>query len=481
MKIAILGGGMTGLTAAYYLAKKGQEVTIFEKEKFLGGMAAGFKAAGWNWYLEKTYHHLFANDRDFLNFAKEIGFNKIFFRWPETASLYANPKSQILSSKQILNSNIPNSKQKPNFKSLGFRDGGLFGASKLEFSIYPLDTPSNLLKFPILSWSDKFRAGLVLVFLKLSPPFSFYERETSERFLRKTMGDRVWRVLWQELFRKKFGKYAEKILASFFWARIKKRTKKLGYIEGGFQQFINFLEERNKDLGAIIKKNQVVTKIKKSKGIFQIYSFKRSSDRPLEESWVDEFDVIISTLPTPILLKTADQVFSKDYLNRLSKIKYLHAVNLILETKKPLLKKSYWLNNAVSEIPIMGFFQHTNFIDKAFYNNNHILYMGWCVDENDKLLKIRKEEVLNFVSPYLYRIANFQSLDFARDKFSISNFYLFKTPFAQPIFDKEFLKNKPDFKTPLKNFYIANLDMCYPYDRGTNYAVKLGREVSGFI
>ncbi len=45
------------------------------------------------------------------------------------------------------------------------------------------------------------------------------------------------------------------------------------------------------------------------------------------------------------------------------------------------------------------------------------------------------------------------------------------------IFDKEFLKNKPDFETPLKGFYIANLDMTYPYDRGTNYAVALGKKV----
>ena len=36
MKIAVLGGGLTGLTAAYYLAKKNHWVTVFEKEKELG-------------------------------------------------------------------------------------------------------------------------------------------------------------------------------------------------------------------------------------------------------------------------------------------------------------------------------------------------------------------------------------------------------------------------------------------------------------
>ena len=39
MKIAVLGGGFTGLTAAYYLAKKNHKVAVFEKEKQLGGLA----------------------------------------------------------------------------------------------------------------------------------------------------------------------------------------------------------------------------------------------------------------------------------------------------------------------------------------------------------------------------------------------------------------------------------------------------------
>jgi len=29
--------------------------------------------------------------------------------------------------------------------------------------------------------------------------------------------------------------------------------------------------------------------------------------------------------------------------------------------------------------------------------------------------------------------------------------------------------------------FVANMDMTYPYDRGTNYAVKLGKDVSGFV
>ncbi|NTV90377.1 MAG: FAD-dependent oxidoreductase, partial [Clostridiales bacterium] len=39
-KVAVVGGGSTGLTAAYYLAKKGHAVTVFEKLPVAGGMLA---------------------------------------------------------------------------------------------------------------------------------------------------------------------------------------------------------------------------------------------------------------------------------------------------------------------------------------------------------------------------------------------------------------------------------------------------------
>jgi protoporphyrinogen oxidase len=101
--------------------------------------------------------------------------------------------------------------------------------------------------------------------------------------------------------------------------------------------------------------------------------------------------------------------------------------------------------------------------------------LGWYLKRDDKLMNMEKDELVKFVYPYLKKINSNCSIA------SLLNCYMFKAPFAQPIFDKEFVKNKPDFITPVNNFFIANLDMTYPYDRGTNYAVKLGKEVAELI
>jgi protoporphyrinogen oxidase len=420
MKIAILGGGITGLTAAYCLSKKGHKVTLIEKEKVLGGLAVGFKADGWTWNLERAYHHLFANDYDIINFATDIGFDKIFFESPETSSLYEDKN--------------------------GYR-------------ILPMDTPIDLLRFPYLGLIDKIRTGIVLAFLKISPFLKLYEKVTSEDFLKITMGNTAWNKLWQQLFRGKFGDYAGIILASFIWARINKRTKKLGYIKGGFQEFIDYLVKKLKDEKVTILAGHEIKDIRKRGKGFTVNG--------------KAYGKVVSTLPTSIMARLTQNIFQERYLGKFSRLKYLHAVTLIIETDLPILKDAYWLNICSGKMPLMLLAQHTNFMDKKHYGGRHIAYTGWYVKGDSKMLKMDKKEVLKLVLPYARKIS--------KNKFKVVGVHLFKGPFAQPIFDAEFAKNRPGFKTPVKNFYIANLDMTYPYDRGTNYAVKLGREVSEMI
>ncbi len=420
MKIAILGGGITGLTAGYYLSKTNQ-VYIFEKSLFLGGLAAGFKKRTWKWYLDYAYHHLFVNDKD-------IGFKKILFSTPITGLIFDDLK------------------------------------------IYPMDNPIDFLKIPTLSLIDKIKLGFGLLFLKISPFLSFYEKTTSKYFIKKIMGKNVWFKLWEKLFRKKFGKYAENILASFFWARIKKRTKRLGYFEGGFQNFVNYLEYKLKRLRVNILTGRQIIEIKKTEDKFSIIYLNKE-----KQIISKEFDMIISTLPTPVLLKIGEKIFPANFTKNLRKLQYLHCRTLILETKKPLLNKVYWLNVSTDKIPVMGIIEHTNFIDKKFYGDHYLIYLAWYLEESDQFWQMEDKDLLNFIFPYLKKInSNFLKKD-------IIDFWSFKAHYAQPIFNKEFINCKPNFKTPVKNFFIANLDMTHPYDRGTNYAVKLGKEVLKFI
>ncbi|MDP3998436.1 MAG: FAD-dependent oxidoreductase, partial [bacterium] len=96
MKIVIVGAGITGLTAAFRLSQKGHQVIIFEKEKFAGGLASGFKEKGWQWDLESFYHHLFTTDQAAKNLIGELGLaDKLFYTRPKTSVFYKNKISQF--------------------------------------------------------------------------------------------------------------------------------------------------------------------------------------------------------------------------------------------------------------------------------------------------------------------------------------------------------------------------------------------------
>lgn len=432
MKIAILGGGFTGLTAAYYLNKHGHEVSLYEKQTDLGGLAAGFKAEGWDWFLERAYHHVFASDSDILGFAEETGFSNFYLNTPSTASLY----------------------------DMGDNN----------YRIFTLDTPQDLLKFPLLSPFERLQVGAAIAGMKVSPFLDIYQQKSAKELMSKWMGERAYEVMFGEMFRKKFGKYAENILAAFMWARLKKRTKKLGYVEGGFQIFINYLEHLLEDNGVEIKKGITVKTIRQLDTKFGVVL--TSGEEGIEETV--SFDKVISTLPTPVVTKVATEIVPAEYLTGLSSMQYLNAACLIVESSAKLLESAYWLSVCVPDFPMMVLVQHTNMVDAAHYGGKHILYIANYIEKDHELLRLDGEGALEYYKP---------ALDKLNPVFhkSIERTFYFKAPFAQPIFDKQFVKVKPDFKTPVEGFYMANLDMTYPYDRGTNYAVKLGKDVAELI
>jgi len=430
MKIVILGGGLTGLTAAYYLSQTNKDIVVVERGERLGGLAGGFKEKHWNWELERTYHHIFKNDSAILDLSKQIQSNVFRFSAPITSSLFGE---------------------------------------KNNYRIFPVDSPKDFLLLPTLSLISKLRAGITLVFLKIFPFLPWFETITSAKFLQKTMGREVWITLWEQLFRKKYGKYAEKILSSFIWARIHKRTQQLGYPQGGFQAFVDALAQADVDREVSIRTSSTIQAVKKKGEVYEVEITNNNGEREVLNA-----DMIISTLPYPITCNVMKDVLGEVYVKEQNKRKYLFAINLIIKTKKPILSNTYWLNVGAKDIPIMCVVQHTNFVNSKEYGGDEICYVAWYVEEGSSLLKMNEKETLDFVLPHLRAITP----SFTETPEIVG---LFKAPFAQPIFDKEFITIPRKFTTPAKNVFVANMDMTYPYDRGTNYAVQLGKDISNFI
>lgn len=395
MKVAVIGGGFTGLAAAYELTKKGHKVTLFEAGPLLGGLAYGFKEPHWDWSLEYAYHHWFTNDRAMLKLIKELRLeNKLIIARPITASLYKN---------------------KP----------------------YQLDSAFNLFMFPGLSVFDKLRTAALLAYLKINPFWKPLENITAEHLLTSIGGRRAYQVLWEPLLIGKFQQYANKVSAAWFWARIKKRTPRLAYMEGGFRTVINALAKRS---GKVYLNKKILS---------------------LTE--LSAFDKVLLTAPTPIAKKLVPELKS-------SPIPHLWAQTLILETKEPILKDVYWLNITDRSFPFLAAVAHTNFMDKRHYGGHHLTYFGNYLPVGHTYLSMSKEQLLEVFLPYIKKLT--------KNKLDILHSFMFVGPFAQPVHLLHYSENIPPFATPLPNVFLANMDSIVPWDRGTNYAVELGQKAA---
>ncbi|EKD87435.1 MAG: hypothetical protein ACD_36C00082G0001 [uncultured bacterium] len=221
MKIAIIGGGFTGLSAAYELTKRGHNVSVFEKEKTLGGLAYGFRQPNWDWHLEGGYHHWFTNDHAMRKLIKELGlYEKLIIKRPITANYYKG-------------------------------------------KVFQFDSPVHLFTYPYLSPVDKLRTALLLALCKVNPFWKLLENITAKDFFVTIGGKPAWDVLWEPLMYGKFGEYADTIAASWLWARIKKRTQRLMYIAGGFHTVVEALVQAIKKNGGKIIAGKTLTSIPK--------------------------------------------------------------------------------------------------------------------------------------------------------------------------------------------------------------------------
>lgn len=439
MKIGIIGAGFTGLAAAYSLVKQGHEVFVFEKDPQPGGLAIGYKEKGWNWTLEKHYHHWFTNDSSVLTLAQEIGYNVIITR-PKTSSY-------------------------------------------VKEGIYQLDSPGTLLKFPLLPLPERIRMGMVLAMLKFNPVWQPLEKYKTGSVLPRLMGMNGYSMLWEPLMNNKFGKYANEVSLAWFWARIAKRTPSLAYPEGGFLQFAQALVQKIKDSGGDVLFQTEIKEIKNSKDEV-LLKFKKIGNCPpasldakhlrAGKLEIGNYDAVVVTLPSPFFIKITPQL-PQSYRDQLMRLKWLGAINIVLRLKKEFFKDgTYWLSVCDKHAPVMAIVEHTHFMDKKQYNNENLVYLGNYLPADHKYFSMNKDAILKIYDPFLQKISPGYNK-------SVISFEAFKASFAQPIIPVNYSKIMPDHRTPLANVYLANIQQVYPWDRGTNYAIELGEKVSRLL
>jgi len=399
-RIAVVGAGITGLAAGYRLSKAGCQVHLLEKNEKVGGLAGGFKMKDWQWNLEYFYHHLFVSDSAARNLIKEIGLgDRLFFRRPITAIYQKGEIAQF-------------------------------------------DSPVSVLKYPHLNLAEKIRVSLTTVYLKTNNNWERLEKVTAREWLTRYCGNSVFELIWRPLLESKYPQDWKKVSMAWFWARIKKRSARLGYLEGGFQVLADKLAERITDRGGKIFFGREIRKLDDLKN----------------------YDRILITVPTNGLFNF-----------RLPPMSGVLTLILILN-KKFLADGTYWLSINEPNWPFLAVVEHTNFVGAEYYGGKHLLYVGGYYPQNHKIFKKSRREILSMFLPYLRRIK-----PGFNPRGEVFDSRLAVDLNAQPLVPINYSRMIPKIKTEIPGVYMANMQMIYPWDRGINYAIEWGEKAADEI
>jgi protoporphyrinogen oxidase len=405
MRIGIIGGGPMGLALAHRLSAKGHAVTVFEREKQLGGLATHHDYGPFFW--DRFYHVILPSDTYLIGFLKEIGLGDQI-RWARTLT--------------------------------GFY---------VDQHFYSISNSWEFLRFPLVGLWGKFRLALTILCCSRIRSWQRLEKITVEDWLIKTCGRTTYEKMWKPLLLAKLGESYRRVSAVFIWTYITRLfsahdasvqcKESLGYVSGGYQTVWCRLQELIRSAGGEIRTGVAVHAIgpRSEGGLWVEHGQHR-----------DHFDKVIFTSPVNILQKVAASELLKA-TNSGSTVEYLGVVCMVLVTRRPLVPY-YVVNIADERIPFTGVIGMSNVVSLEETAGRYLTYLPKYVLSDDPLLRSPDEEL---------RALFFEGLQLMFPDFKleeIETVHINRALKVQPLQVLNYSKVAPQVVTNHEDFFVLN-------------------------
>ena len=405
-EVAVLGGGISGLTAALRLAESGHNVVLIEASNQLGGLGTFFEHDGRT--FEKFYHCMLPSDGPLLSLLDHLGLRQ---------SVYWKPSS--------------------------------FGYAHLG-QIYPLNTPPDLLKFKPLSFVDRIRVGITGLYGRLASDRGL-DDITAVDWLTRLSGAHAFRTFWEPMLRAKFGDRYASVPALWFWTRFNREKgdkdgETKGYIRGGYKRIIDTLEDRLRHLGVEIRLNEPVHSVdllSSGRVLIETNAGKHTTDR------------VVSTLPAPSFVKVSGPALRRGMVPMDESLDYQGVINTMLFLKRPL-SPHYWLATPDPSYPFDGVVETSTLTDEADRGQRHVVYLTRYLHRTDPRFTHEDEHIAS------------QDWDAMKRLFpdlldgDLETSFVFRAPFVEPIYRLGHLRLKPPEVLVPGKVFLASTAQVYP-------------------
>jgi protoporphyrinogen oxidase len=347
-RIAVVGGGVLGMTLAHRLAQAGKNVTLFEAAGQLGGLASAWQVGDVVW--DRHYHVTLMSDTHTRALLDELDLERDM-RWVQTKTGF-------------------------------YTDGRLHSmSSSLEF-----------LKFSPLGLVDKGRLAATILYASKIKDWKRLEQVPVSDWLRRLSGEQTFQKIWLPLLRAKLGENYRDTSAAFIWTTIARmyaarrsglKREMFGYVPGGYARVLDTFSRK-------LFSERVYTKLGNP-----IKEIRKQSTGQMTLHYGDDtrnnFDRVIVTAAAPAAARMVQGLEEREQ-SRLKSIRYLGVLCASVLMKRPLA--GYYVTNITdSAIPFTGVIEMSALVDRREFNGNHLVYLPKYLSPDDPMFELSDAEI----------------------------------------------------------------------------------------
>lgn len=431
-KVAIIGAGPAGLTAAYLLVKGGQEVVVFEKDpQYVGGISRTESYKGY--HFDIGGHRFFSKSKEVEDFWTEILGDEMLER-PRSSRIFYNKQffSYPLVAFEALN-------------KLGIIESGLCVLSYLKAKAFPIKDPANF-----EDWvTNQFGKRLFNIFFK-------------------TYTEKVWGIPCKEISADWAAQRIKGLsLSSAIWNAVFKPSRKAGdkdkviktlidsfrYPKQGPGMMWEVCAAKSQAMGATLKMNCGVKHIELQGNSWRVDTTDGNS--------FDGFDYVLSSAPMRELVASVSPAFPAVATNAAKSLGYRDFLTVVLICRDEDAFSDNWIyihDPSVKVGRVQNFKSWSPYMvpdpSMACYGLEYFCFEGdglWT-SSNEALIELGKKEI--------------EKIGLTKGS-AVVDGYVVRQPKAYPVYDQDYKDHVDHIREALSAYpglYLVGRNGMHKYN-----------------
>jgi protoporphyrinogen oxidase len=404
-RVAVLGGGVAGLSAAWKLAESGMGVDLYEAAPVLGGMAGSIREDGYIWdfgphrfhshnpAILETVQNLLGDDLQGRRLKTRVNFMERYFDYPLTAS--------------NLLTNLPKS-----VAALSLMD---FASMKVRQRFRPSIDDS------FESWVVN-RFGRRLYNIYFGPytkkvwgrdPSMLSASWAAQRVAVVDLWDLMLRVL--HLRRGDNGFHHSEYKNDFWYPRY------------GAGQIAEGLARRARENGAVLNTGARITGVEHANGAIRAIHYQKG-----DETFSQPCDAVVSSLPLPLLVRLLQPAPPEDVLKAAAALEYRAMIFCFVKIDKPRISDDHWTYFPDESIIFNRISEMRNFSDDTVPPGKTSLTLEITCDIGDAIWTTPEDEL------YERSVAGLLASGLIEHREQVTGHFFRRLSHAYPTYDIDF-------------------------------------------